>query len=462
MSYSIFNVIKYDYCIGCGACAYADRNFTIGFDKLGMYKAQYNNNIEPENVEIADKYCPFSDNTIDEDQLSEIYFEKDLLKNENIGKYIECFAGYVKEKPFRKTGSSGGFGKWILYKLIKERKVDYIIQVTEGGGNNELFSYKVFRTDDAVLKGSKSAYYPVTIANMLNFIRENKGYYAITALPCFSKALRNICLQDNVISKRLKYIIGIVCGHLKSSAFAELFAWQLGVFPDNLKSIEFRDKIKGMRANEKGAYAINKKDEKTPVKSSKTLFGGNWGHGLFKYKACDYCDDVLGETADLSVGDAWLDDYINDPAGNNVLVIRNKEIHKLVIEGIKRGDLKFEPIDVQQLVKSQEGGLRNRREGLQYRVYKQKRKGKWVPKKRNFHFFKIKHERKRIYRLREIIRVKSHKYFHVAKEKNDLYYFINKMQKITKKTEKPGLLYRIESKLYRKWQPIKKVLNLTK
>ena len=32
----------------------------------------------------------------------------------------------------------------------------------------------------------------------------------------------------------------------------------------------------------------------------------DWGMGIFKLGACDYCDDIVGETADISFGDAWL------------------------------------------------------------------------------------------------------------------------------------------------------------
>ena len=51
------------------------------------------------------------------------------------------------------------------------------------------------------------------------------------------------------------------------------------------------------------------------VKRSNEFYGTHWGYNFFRYSACDACDDVFAETADISVGDAWLDGYIDDPMG---------------------------------------------------------------------------------------------------------------------------------------------------
>ncbi len=463
MNNSIYEVINNDYCIGCGGCAYASNNFSIGFDLFGMYKASFKNNELTKETDLADKYCPFSDKTMNEDQISNIIFKDVENKDINIGRYIENFVGYVQEEPFRSKGSSGGYGKWILNELLQKDEVDYVVQIKQGSEIEKLFDYEIFKKGDDVLSGSRSAYYPVTLNGVLDFVLNNKGRYVITALPCFAKVLRNIALNDEIIGSRIKHIIGIVCGHLKSKAFAELMAWQMGVKPENLRIFEFRDKIKNLAAIQKGVYAIDKQGNKTQVVSSKTLYGGNWGHGLFKYKACDYCDDVFGETADVSVGDAWLNEYINDSGGNNVLVIRNQRIFDLTIEAVKQGRLNLIPISVDEIVLSQAGGLRNRREGLLVRLERKKAQRQWTPKKRYFPISKIEPERKRLYIRREKASLLSHKLFKKAKLIDDLHFFLKKMKNKTGKLDMPSLKYRIENKLYLAWQHykklIKKVLN---
>lgn len=425
-------VIENDYCIGCGACAFTNpEEYSIEFDEYGMYKAARSDEElltelnRDSKASRASKVCPFSNDSLNEDQLSDEIFSESLSENEYIGKYISCYAGHVVEGEFREMGSSGGFGKWILKELLAKDEVDYVIQVIPVREGDELFSYEVFDHPDEILSGSKSAYNPVTMKESLEYISEHEGRYAITALPCFSKALRSICREDPVLNKRVEYVLGLVCGGLKSRSFAESFAWQLGVHPNDLKEIEFRGEVQAQKANEKGVYAINYDGEKTETVSSRKLLGGDWGHGFFKYKACDYCDDIVGETTDVSFGDAWLDEYIDDTEGSNVIVTRNQRIEELVRKGIQNGNLQFEEIPAEKVAESQMGGIRHRRDGLSYRIKRQIEQGNWVPEKR---IEPGSSERDILYKKREELRKISHESFLKAKEEGDYSIFEETME----------------------------------
>lgn len=423
-------VIENDYCIGCGACEFLHpTKYKVELSEHGMYKADVKDENLLTNIN-TEKVCPFSNASKNEDELSNNLFGENLNYDHRIGKYINCYAGHVNEGDFREKGSSGGFGKWLLNELLHLGYVNYVIQVEPGFKKDKLFTYSVFEKGDDILAGSTSAYYPVTMTEALNFIKNNSGKFAITALPCFSKAIRLLCLQDEVLNKRVKYILGIICGHLKSTGFAESLAWQIGVKPDNLKAIEFRNKIEGKKANEKGIYTIDKENNKSPVVSSRTLAGGNWGHGLFKYKACDYCDDIVGETADVSIGDAWLNEYVNDHRGTNILITRSREIDDIIKLGIKNKRLIIDEITKESVIKSQSGGIRHRREGLSYRLYLKEIENEWAPAKR------VKPEkiesanRRRTYEIREKLSYLSHQYFLEAKRNNELDIYLEKINKI--------------------------------
>jgi coenzyme F420-reducing hydrogenase beta subunit len=438
-------VIKNDYCIGCGACSFVNPDYEVKLDEYGMLKA----NIKKENLTASDHaelVCPFSNKSDNEDIISDRIFDQANNYNSYLGKYIKNYVGYVNEGEFREKGSSGGFGKWLLSELLIIGEVDYVIQVVSELKKGELFKFQVFKKGDDLLKGSKSAYYPITLKNSLDFIKENEGTYAITAVPCFAKALRNICVHDEVINNRIKYIVGLICGHLKSTSFAESLAWQLNVNPKNLNGIEFRDKIEGLKANEKGVYVIDQNGEKSIVKSSKTLFGGNWGHGFFKYKACDYCDDIVGETADVSFGDAWLEDLMSDYLGNNVVIVRNKRINEIIENAILSGRVEFKEVEDSIVVKSQLGGIRHRREGLSFRLFLKEEKNEWVPRKRITSSSSIPNDRKEIYNMREKIRDFSHLNFKKAKQKNDFEFFRSSMIPFIDKLT-PSLTFRILRKI---------------
>ncbi|EEV4622242.1 coenzyme F420 hydrogenase, partial [Escherichia coli] len=110
---------------------------------------------------------------------------------------------------------------------------------------------------------------------------------------------------------------------------------------------------------------------------SSSLFGTNWGLGFFKHHACDFCDDIAGELADATLGDAWLPKYINDSQGTNILIVRNDVLNKLLEQ--YQEEIVLETANVEDFYESQAGNFRNRREGLLVRVQNEK---KWTPRKR--------------------------------------------------------------------------------
>ena len=161
-------------------------------------------------------------------------------------------------------------------------------------------------------------------------MRETEGRYAITGVPCFIKTLRLIAFEEEILKKRIKYTIGIICGGMKSANHSKLIGWQLGIKPENLVGIDFRRKYKDKPASNKIYQAWSNLDTIERYKDSFEIYGTEWGAGYFKPNACDYCDDVVGETSDVSLGDAWLPQFVNDPNGTSIMVIRNYDILEIV------------------------------------------------------------------------------------------------------------------------------------
>src|SRR5699024_5729330 len=62
--------------------------------------------------------------------------------------------------------------------------------------------------------------------------------------------------------------------------------------------------------------------------------GDMWGTGLFKANACDFCNDVTTELADISLGDAWLDEYKMDGLGNSIIITRSTIANEIIKKGI--------------------------------------------------------------------------------------------------------------------------------
>src|SRR5690606_25180136 len=98
------------------------------------------------------------------------------------------------------------------------------------------------------------------------------------------------------------------------------------------------------------------------------LADGDWGAGFFMDDACNWCDDVMAETADVSFGDAWVEPYSSDWQGTNVVVVRSRDIADMIAGAIDDGRLQLTPVDTALVAQTQAAGLRQRREGLAWRL----------------------------------------------------------------------------------------------
>jgi coenzyme F420 hydrogenase subunit beta len=406
-------VINNDFCSGCGACSiYNNSPFYMKFDENGRYIPFIKKDIFMENQNSKfPEICPFSDYGKNEDQIGELLFSntENIKRDISVGYYLKNYAGHVIDDNIRETSSSGGIGTWIAEKILGKGLADYIIHVkpTEEG-NKILFSYQISKTVEEIKKGVKSKYYPIEMSQVIKHVLENPGRYVFYGVPCFIKAIRLLSENDKIIKERIKYTIGLVCGHLKTDMFAKSMAWEMGIKPDELSTFDFRVKS-DKRSSNYGVKASSTKDGKifSKFSLSKDLFVSNWGHGLFKLNACDYCDDVVAETADISIGDAWLPEYTKDNLGNNIIIVRNTELLNIILENKNEFDLK--EITVEDVYRSQAGGFRHKKEGLEYRLFIKDIKNEWRPKKRVKAKNGLSSKRKKIYEKR--IQLKNESFF---------------------------------------------------
>lgn len=430
-------VIDNGFCVGCGVCAAArGSRFAVGFDAYGRLQAQPRPAAEPAAGAEPDyaAICPFGEAAHREDTLARDRFGGDLPGHTAIGFYRAVYAGHVAEAGFREAGSSGGMGTWILHELFRRGMIDGVINVHAVDPREEgrLFRFGLSTTAAEIRQSAKSRYYPVELSQVLQTVRERPGRYALVGVPCFVKAAHLLCRRDPELADRIRYTVGLVCGHLKSSRFVGLFAWQNGMHPDAVTAVDFRHKLSGEAANQYGVRIVGTIDGKAAevVRQNKSHFGYLWGHGFFKYRACDYCDDVVGETADISVGDAWLPAYVGDSNGTNIVVVRHPELAQIVEEARGEGRLHLDTLDPDSAARSQDAGLRHRRIGLAIRLADRVRKGQWVPPKRVPADARGTDLRTRmIYRLRERLTDASHRTFDLALKRNSFALFRRRMNR---------------------------------
>jgi coenzyme F420-reducing hydrogenase beta subunit len=415
----IVEIVNAGACIGCGGCAVASQGaYKIQFGKAGMYQAIRNGGALNEADDKAiGTICPFSNTAENEDEIAARVFPAAPYKHRAVGVWQSAYVGWVNEGSFRVNGSSGGMVSWFLAELLRRGEIDGVVHVvphTPTSDDHRLFKYRLSRTVDEIKQGAKSRYYPIEFSGALQQVREHPGRYAFVGVPCFVKAMRLLMRRDDVIRSRIRVCIGLFCGHLKSAAMVDSFALQSGIAPEAVTAVDFRLKQPDRRAD---VYTVNltTADGTARQRDWKAMVDGDWGMGFFQYSACNYCDDVMAETADVSFGDAWVPPYSSDGRGTNVTIVRAPELDAIFRAAAAEGRLELKDVDGEFLAKTQAAGLRQRREGLAYRLYG--RRGKPTPGKRvlldqNAGGWK----RRRIYDLRRAISFWSHRVFGVARK----------------------------------------------
>lgn len=379
MPHSIEQVIAREMCIGCGACSIATGGaISVEVNSYGFYSASLAGASEDQ-VAKGSRVCPFSDDSKNEDVLSKQRFP-DLQNHALLGPYLEILVGRMKDPELLNGSSSGGLLTLVLEGLLESRLVDGVIHVGRCTTGERLFTYQISRSVEQIRAARKSSYYATTLADLLGNLASVEGKYAIVGVPCFIKAARLLADEEPDIQHRLAFYLGILCGHMKSSFYAQSLAWQAGINPGDLKSIDFRVKTQGSAASVYTFKAISRDgvEEVIPLKAT---IDGSWAFGAFQPEACNFCDDLFAETADAAFGDAWLPQYAKDPRGTSLVVIRDKQILD-VLRSSEKDKAWLQQLPASDAVRSQAGGVRHRSEGLRARLADDLASGKSVPRKR--------------------------------------------------------------------------------
>ena len=406
-------MIRSGMCVGCGSCASGKPSASMRWDKHGFLKPDGPSEWLERPSPSLSLQCPFSPESANEDEIAWERFSTAPNLDGRIGPFEAAYVGHATESPYRLNGSSGGLTSWVAAELLGTGAVDGVAHVvpTDPKSSGRHFAYRISRALPQLMQGAKSRYYPVDLSSVLAEIRSRPGRYAVVGIPCFIKAIHLLRRIDPLIRERVTHTLGLFCGHMKSAAMVESFAWQLGTEIEKVRALDYRLKDETRPANWYRAQL--ELGETNVAEDWWHLADGDWGAGFFQNPACNWCDDVVAETADVSFGDAWVEPYSSDGRGTNVMIVRSQELHGMIEQARSAGRLQLELVDADFIARTQAAGLRHRRDGLSYRLTWHR--GGLVPRKRVTPAAKLPLRRKLVYRLRYAIAFWSHRIFALAR-----------------------------------------------
>lgn len=434
----IDTVVNNDLCIGCGLCVYAcpSKALKMEWNEYGFLIPTLSGtcDLNGDCLQVC-PFNPFPEKEVrTENELGDIYLTTAPSHHPQIGKYNAIYAGHSNE--FRLTSSSGGIGTYIFTKLLSNGIVDHVFSVKESTKPGSHYEYAVSSSKEDLLQASKTRYFPVTLSEVMSKIKSLDGRIAIVGVACFIKAIRLAQYKELTLKAKIPFLVGIICGGVKSKSFAEYLASKAGIEKQNMQTPQFRIKDYESTAGDYSYGCIDKSINQQKTIKMRTV-GDMWGTGLFKANACDFCDDVTTELADISLGDAWLPPYNKDGKGTNVIVARSTVADKLIQDGIKNGELTLETLPLERFLASQQGSFNHRHTGLSVRIKQAKKKNQPVPPKR-FGDAKVTIDFKVVQKLRMKVRQKS---LDVWKENPDANYFDDEMKKYLKQLKLATKVY---------------------
>lgn len=429
------DILELGYSVRSGVYSAVDSSIHMELDAYGQYKYVLPSGLDENSAHKLLMVDNMSDYSPNENVIADKLFSKvrNINKDKILGYYKDLYAGHVVESDYRAIATSGGMGTWILVSLLKKNEIDGVIHVhacDPKDNDGKLFEYAVSRTIKDIKKGAKSRYYPMELSEVLKTVKDQKGKYAVVGIPEFIMELRLLSEVEPVFKERIVYMVGLICGHQKSTKYAEAMAWNYGIKPGALEAIDFR-----VKRSEGVAWdylaSFSGKQEGSSVSFSKLapeMFVTNWAHGMFKTKFSDYTDNPFNELADIVIGDAWSPQYDSDSRGNNVIIVRNPVIAKIIKEGIKEKRLKLDRVAPEVIINSQRGLVRHTRDELPYRLFRRREEGVWYPKKRVKVSAALPEWRQQVQDVREELAVKSHELYAKAVKRKKFSYFMKSMK----------------------------------
>ena len=231
--------------------------------------------------------------------------------------YSHIFIGHSNTAGYRKSGSSGGVGTELLGYLLSEGKVDVVIGVGYDERDVTQPVYKpVFHTQHICqLSGSKYVY--MELVPLLEMIKTFDGRrIAVVVQPCFARVVRQ--KYPNI-----DYLISFFCGYNIVYDGTTYLIGKSGVQHQDIRSMEYR------AGEYPGGFTITKKNGEV------VHFGKEYYELVdlvFLKEGCSKCTLFISDTADVVLGDAWIQNAKNEtavltntPKGDDILKELNQK-----------------------------------------------------------------------------------------------------------------------------------------
>ncbi|MFW6034849.1 MAG: Coenzyme F420 hydrogenase/dehydrogenase, beta subunit C-terminal domain, partial [Halothermotrichaceae bacterium] len=256
--------IKEDKCINCELCLKICPGYQVDYTRLYSYK----NEKYPENIFV--------------------------------GNHEKCYTAYTKDDMIRKKSTSGGLITEIIIQLLKNKKYKKAFVVRSDPAESGEARLEAVSTEKEVLESAKSKYIPVSVENVIEYIKNNpEDKIVVVGTSCHFHGIYKFLMEEKREDDNILFL-GLFCDRTLNYNLINYFEDYHLATGDRLKSFDYRSKEdKGWPGNLKISSQSNKEkfiDRKIRI----------WLKPYFTLNRCHFCIDKLNQFADISFGDCYI------------------------------------------------------------------------------------------------------------------------------------------------------------
>jgi coenzyme F420 hydrogenase subunit beta len=349
--HNLKDVVDWNLCIGCGACAYACAKGNISLV-----------NIEAEGIRpvFATAECASCSECLEfcpgyrvDSYLSAGRIPKLGEADHEFGPSLEIWEGYASNPEIRFRGSSGGILSALSLYCLEKEGMAFVVHA--GADPDRPWMNKTYqsRSRDEVLARTGSRYAPASPCDGLGAIEASDRPCVFVGKPCDTAGVALARQQKRALDKNLGLVLSFFCAGTPSTRGTLDLMGSLKINPDEADTVDYRGE------GWPGRFRVKTKQKQEASYS----YNESWGR-LTHYRParCHICPDGLGRVSDISCGDAWHEFSENNDPGRSLVLVRTERGREILRRAREAGYVDLQPRDSAAVMAAQVNLLSRRRE----------------------------------------------------------------------------------------------------
>jgi coenzyme F420 hydrogenase subunit beta len=237
--------------------------------------------------------------------------------DEYLGARDSCYVGWATRDELRAGAASGGVVSALLVYLLERRIIEgaLVSRVMVDDGKIHAFPY-IARALGDILQGQGSIYMEFPwVRQSYSLLKTSEGPLAVVGLPCNIEWLRRLREKNERLARKVRVLIALACGRSSSKELLLRVLAKKGISEGDVEAIRFRE---GRWRGQMHVWLKHGSEAEFPFGD----FSIYRNLHFFCEKRCLYCEDPLGESADVVCGDVWLPEMMHRDNKPSLVITR--------------------------------------------------------------------------------------------------------------------------------------------